>query len=44
MADQKDMVLDSKLWSQVLEIRRRLHFCPEISMQEYQTAFYIEGI
>lgn len=44
MGDQENMVLEDNIWSQVLEIRRHLHFCPEISMQEFQTASYIEGI
>lgn len=36
------MVLDDKIWEQVLKIRRHLHQNPEISMQEYGTASYIE--
>lgn len=44
MADQKDLVLEDEIWRQVLEIRRHLHSCPEISMQEFRTASYIEGI
>lgn len=38
------MVLEDKIWNQVLEIRHRLHSCPEISMKEFRTASYIEGI
>lgn len=44
MGDQKNMVLEDKIWNQVLEVRRHLHFCPEISMREFRTASYIEGI
>lgn len=44
MADQKDTELDEKVWEKVLKIRRHLHSCPEISMQEFGTASYIEGI
>lgn len=36
------MVLDDNIWEKVLEIRRHLHQNPEISMQEYETASYIE--
>lgn len=38
------MVLDEKIWERILEIRRHLHAYPELSMQEYHTASYLEGI
>ena len=38
------MVLDEKIWQRVLEIRRHLHEFPELSMQEYYTAAYLEAI
>lgn len=38
------MELDEKIWSRVVEVRRHLHSFPEISMQEFQTASYIEEI
>lgn len=44
MGDSENMVLDDKLWERVLKIRRHLHQNPEISMEEYKTASYIEEI
>lgn len=35
---------NEKIWERVCEIRRWLHAYPELSMEEYETADYLEGI
>lgn len=37
------MEIDQKLWEQILKVRRHLHRYPELSMQEYGTAAWLEA-